>query len=190
MEILLIGNKPSTSKIDYSNYDLICQINRMNNITNVPKVDIWYCDCHHLFFELPSEITQTNCDLSQTKILIPREHFGNYFKLRQRYPHIDMEKISIFPLNNKMSSKNIGGQHNIKNILTSDVIVLLYLLQRYPNDTITLAYLDVYGRGDILSQQHTHKHTWHENAVYDEEVFLKQLIEEGRIKYVSDNHTD
>ena len=43
MNILLIGNKPSDMKIDYSKYDIICQINRMNNIMNVPKVDMWYC---------------------------------------------------------------------------------------------------------------------------------------------------
>lgn len=189
MNILLVGNKPSNMKIDYSKYDIICQINRMNNIMNVPKVDIWYCDCHHLFFNLPSDITKSNCDLSNTKIIIPREHIINAIRLKNKYPNINLKNISSFPFNNKESSKKIDGKHRIKNILTSDIIVLLYLLETYPNDTITLAYLDVYGRGDILSQQDTHKRTWHENAVYDEENYLINLIENGRIKYISDNST-
>ena len=53
MEILLIGNKPSNTKIDYSKYDIIVQINRMQNLHLIPKVDIWYCDCHYDFFRLP-----------------------------------------------------------------------------------------------------------------------------------------
>ena len=189
MNILLIGNKPSDMKIDYSKYDIICQINRMNNIMNVPKVDMWYCDCHHLFFELPSDIKKSNCDLSNTKILIPYGQLTNVNKLKHKYPNINTQNISPFKQNNKESSKKIGGKHKIKNILTSDVIVLMYLLETYPNDTITLAYLDVYGRGDILTQQDTHKRTWHANAVYDEENYLIKLIEDGRIKYISDNST-
>ena len=70
MNILLVGNKPSENKIDYKNYDMICQVNRMNNIMNIPKVDLWYCDLHPFFFDLPSCILKSKCDLSQTKILI------------------------------------------------------------------------------------------------------------------------
>ena len=188
--ILLIGNKPSLNKIDYSHYDTIVQVNRMQNLHNVPKVDIWYCDCHHDFFKLPSSIKNCDCNFSYTKILIPREHMNNSNKVLKLNNTLKEHNVYTFPLNNKMSSECIGGEIRIKNILTSDVIVLLYLLKYFPNDNISIAYFDVDNRGEILSNQETHKRTWHENAVYDEEIFLKDLINEGKINFISDNSSN
>ena len=64
MKILLVGNKPTNISLDINEYDMIVQINRMNNICNIPKVDLWYCDCHHEFFELNNEILDSNVDLN------------------------------------------------------------------------------------------------------------------------------
>ena len=187
MNILLVGNKPSENKIDYKNYDMICQVNRMNNIMNIPKVDLWYCDLHPFFFDLPSCILKSKCDLSQTKILIPLEHQNNLLRFLNLYPSINAQNVEMCNVNNKMYTDIINGKQKEKNMLTSDVIFLLYLLDNYPNDTITLSYLDVYNRGQILSQQDTHKYTGHKNAVYDEETFLVNLIQNNKINYIKDN---
>lgn len=186
--ILLIGNKPSNTKIDYSAYDIIVQVNRMQNLHNIPRVDIWYCDCHQDFFNLPANVNTHSHDFSNTHILIPHEHIYNTHKLLCLNKTIKKKHIQRFPLNNKMSSETIGGERRIKNILTSDVIVLLYLLKYYPDSNITIAYFDVENRGNILASQDSHKRTWHENAVYDEETYLKKLINEQKINYIPDNN--
>lgn len=185
MEILLVGNKPSAKVIDYENYDLICQVNRMCNIMHIPRVDIWYCDCHPFFFCLPSKILKSKCDLTKTQVLIPLDHCHNSSKLLELYPKIDKNNVQLLDVGDKMFTNVINGQQTEKNMLTSDVIFLLYLLEQYPNDNITLSYLDVDGRGEILSNQDTHKYTGHKNAVFDEEVFLRQLIETEKIKYIN-----
>lgn len=188
-KILVVGNKPSTQKIDYSDFDIVCHINRMNNILNLPKVDIWYCDCHEGFFKLDNNILESQCNLTNTLIYVPYCRRINVFKLKSHFPQISLKNIMNFPFSNKMSCNEIGGTSKIKNILTSDVIFLKFIIEKYDDCEIYLSYMDVYDRGNILSQQESHNRTWHENAVYDEEKYLKKLIEDGKIKYIPDNNT-
>lgn len=184
MKILLVGNKPTNISLDINEYDMIVQINRMNNICNIPKVDLWYCDCHHEFFELNNEILDSNVDLNSTKVIIPHKEQHNILKLCRTFPGLKFANVSIHNLNTFMRTDVINGKHKTKNMLTSDVIVLIYLLEQYPDAEITLTCLDVYNRGEILSNQKSHKRTFHENAVFDEEEYLIQLIKDDKIKFI------
>lgn len=186
MKILLVGNKPSDVKIDYSSYDKIVHVNRLYNFKNVPVIDIWYCDCHREFFKLESDIWKSGYDFTGTEILVPKQRWKAHHRVIQRMPLAGRGLFKPFSLNNKMTSEAIQGQTTERNVLTSEIIVLIYLLETYPDDSITISYLDVENRGEVMSNLHSHKGTYHENAVYDEEVFLKKLIHEGRIQCLSD----
>lgn len=184
MEILFVGNKPLNLYIDYNKYDIICQLNRMQNIIKIPRVDLWYCDCHKGFFQLNNNINESGVDLKKTNVLIPYARLKNKIKLKNKF---NLKNINILYINTRETSTfEINGIQKNNNILTSDIIFLKWVIKNHPNDNITVIGLDVYNRGDIMSNLPSHKNTWHENAVYDEEEWLKKLIKDKKIKFIDD----
>lgn len=187
MEILVVGNKPTELKLDTSCYDMVCHINRMSNIMNIPRVDLWYCDCHEEFFYAPSNISRSGVKFNKTNILIPKKEQCNVLRLKFKYPSIELNNINIIDINTfEKTVESIGGEKNESNYLTSDVLFLKYMIKNYPNDNITLTCLDVYDRGNIIKHSPAHIRTWHENAGYDEEKYLINLINNNVIKYIND----
>ncbi len=184
MEILFVGNKPLNFNIDYNQYDIICQVNRMGNILKIPRVDLWYCDCHKEFFQLNNNIKESEVDFKKVTVLLPYSRLNNKFILKDKF---NLKNIKILDIEtNEKSTFEINGIQKKNNVLTSDIIFLKWVIKNYPNYNITVIGLDVYNRGYIMSNLPSHKGTWHENAVYDEEEWLKKLIKNNKIKFIND----
>ena len=181
--LILIGNKPFSSDTlcdEIDSYDFIVRVNRMNNLYKAgTRVDGYYLGMWRDFRDIwhggehRDRIKDAKVVFACPIIYRTTEYIFDYIT-REQYDNIELIDINA-------SRKGIGTMYP-----TSTISVLYHLLNSHWADEydITLTGVDIEGRGDMFRSDMEWNTTTHVMSGDDEEKYLRNLVENGEIKFL------
>lgn len=182
-KLVLIGNKPISTDISsiIDSFDFVIRVNRMNNIPNTGyKINGYYLSMNDRFKfiynggEHKDLIKEASIIITKDRFLKDTEHIFDYIT--------EAQYKSAETIDYENAKQNIGARFP-----TSTICCLNHLLTTHWNNDyeIWITGIDIDGRGDMFFNNREWRCTEHQFAGYDEEIYLKNLIKENKIKVLS-----
>lgn len=182
-ELILVGNKPFLTDqlaCEIDSYDFVVRVNRMNNLyLSGSRVDGYYLGMWKDFRNIWNGGPYKDRIKDARKVFMCQKVFENTDHVFEYVTKEQYDNCEIIDIN--ASRAGIGAQYP-----TSTVSVLWHLLNTHWNDeyNITLTGLDIDGRGDMFLSESEWNTTKHGECGYDEERYLKWLVETRQIKFI------
>ena len=181
-KLLLIGNGPIPIDISdkVNEFDYIFRINRMTNFeTTGNRIDGLFIGIYRDFLEIYKGGKFKDEFKNAKQIFLTESLKRNFKNDWQKYitqEQWDNIKFFSFKYNREhIKATQITTTIRILDILTSEK-------EWFENYEIWICGITVEGRGELMKNGNPWKNTQHCRYGYDEEAFLKKLLEEGRIK--------
>lgn len=183
-KILLIGNKPVENDISerLRGFDFVVRVNRTTNWdkTRTAQTDLWIADVFNkrilpAYLAVPQDFRE-----SVSAALCFRENANNIL-LNDIACVICEKPLSIVSFDSINIGKYLPSYKNFQTCgyrCSNTVWTLIRLLEKHPQDEITITAADVYDRSYLAANK------WHENIYKEEEHMMQTLIRQGRIKTI------
>lgn len=182
-ELILVGNKPFLTDDlaeEIDSYDFVVRVNRMNNLyLSGSKIDGYYLGMWKDFRDVWHGGQFKERIKDAKKIFAPKEVYRN---TKFIFDYITKEQYdSIEVINITESRKGTSVPYP-----TSTISTLWYLLNSNWNEqyNISLTGVDIDGRGEMFLREEEWNTTTHGNCGYDEERYLRNLVETKQIKFI------